>query len=606
MPAAGRKGRRLTTFYLAVMVFSALVLIAALSSALAYRFGAPLLLLFLGVGLLGGTDGFGIEFNNDALTFYVGSLALAVILFDSGFGTSFKTFRRTAAPAILLATVGVLLTAGLVALAASFILGLSLLEGFLLGAIVASTDAAAVFFLMRIGGIHVVDKVSSTLEVESGINDPMAIFLTMTLVSMLSVQGSGAEETLAVALHFVREIGFGLLFGLAGGVLTILIANSFGLNRGLAPILVLTVALLVFSATGAAGGSGFMAVYIAGLVAGNQRVRYSGSIRRFQEGMTWLAQIIMFLLLGLLATPRNFPEILVPALGLALFLVFIARPLAVWLCLSFFDYRPRETNFIAWIGLRGAASILLAILPAIYGLEDAGLYFNIVFIMVLVSLVLQGWLLGPVARLLKLVQPKASGALETVEIDLPGNAKHELLVYRLADGAPVLEGALIPRWAIPSLVVRDGLSMRYFYAGNLRAGDYLYLFVVPGMSYLLDQLFADPKKIGEKGEEPMLGTEVLMPDRPLGELAAIDPGVAVPPGQEETPLADFMKDRLGGKPEVADRLHLGPLSLIVRETDDAHNVVSVGVWREPLEEEASQFFPPFWQRAVRRLLRKGL
>nr|WP_272212053.1 potassium/proton antiporter [Marinicella sp. W31]MDC2877950.1 potassium/proton antiporter [Marinicella sp. W31] len=348
---------------------------------------------------------------------------------------------------------------------------------------------------MRIGNIHVVDKVSSTLEVESGINDPMAIFLTMTLVSILSVQGSAGEETLEMVLHFIREIGFGLLFGLAGGILTTVIANSFGLNRGLAPILVLTVALLVFSATGAAGGSGFMAVYIAGLVAGNRRVRYSGSIRRFQEGLTWLAQIIMFLLLGLLATPRNFPDIFLPAMALALFLVFVARPIAVWLCLCLFNYRPRETNFIAWIGLRGAASILLAILPAIYGLENAGLYFNIVFIMVLVSLIMQGWMLGPVARLLKLVRPKASGALETVEIDLPGNAKHELLVYRLAEGAPVLEGALIPRWAIPSLVVRDGLSMRYFYAGNLKAGDYLYLFVVPGMSYLLDRLLRIRKRL---------------------------------------------------------------------------------------------------------------
>ncbi|WP_319519494.1 potassium/proton antiporter [uncultured Martelella sp.] len=593
----------MTTFYLAVMIFSALVLLAALSSALAFRFGAPLLLLFLGVGLLAGTDGFGIEFSNDALTFYVGSLALAVILFDSGFGTAFKTFRRIAAPAVLLATAGVLITAALVAVAAAVILDFSLLEGFLLGAIVASTDAAAVFFLMRIGGIHVVDKVSSTLEVESGINDPMAIFLTMTLVSMLSVQGSGAEETLDMVLHFLREIGFGLLFGLGGGMLTILIANSFGLNRGLAPILVLTVALLVFSATGAAGGSGFMAVYIAGLIAGNRRVRFSGAIRRFQEGMTWLAQIIMFLLLGLLATPHRFPEIFLPALALALFLVFVARPVAVWLCLFLFDYRPRETNFIAWIGLRGAASILLAILPAIYGLENAGLFFNIVFVMVLVSLILQGWMLAPVARFLDLVRPRASGALETVEVDLPGNAKHELLVYRLAEGAPVLEGALIPRWAIPSLVVRDGLSMRYFYAGDLKAGDYLYLFVVPGMSYLLDRLFADPDTIDGSSEESLLGTEVLMPDRPLGELRAIEPTVAIPAGSEETRIADFIKERLGGKPHIADRLHLGPLSLIVREADEAHNVMSIGVWREPEDDNTPLVFRAIRARIARLFLK---
>ncbi|MGV0817173.1 potassium/proton antiporter [Martelella sp. AMO21009] len=596
----------MTTFYLAVLVFSGLVLLAALSSALAFRFGAPLLLLFLGVGLLAGTDGFGIEFDNDALTFYVGSLALAVILFDSGFGTSFKTFKTSAAPALLLATAGVVATAGLVALAAAVILGFSLLEGFLLGAIVASTDAAAVFFLMRIGGIRVMDRVSATLEVESGINDPMAIFLTMTLVSILSMNETGVQEILPMLLHFVQEIGFGLLFGVVGGGLTVLIANRFSLNRGLAPILVLTAALLIFSATGAAGGSGFMAVYVAGLIAGNRHVRYVGSIRRFQEGMTWLAQIIMFLLLGLLATPRNFPEIFMPAFALALFLVFVARPIAVWLCLWKFDYRPRETNFIAWIGLRGAASILLAILPSLYGLENAGLIFNIVFVMVLVSLILQGWTLAPLARLLKLVQPRATGALEIVDIDLHENAKHELLVYRLAEGAPVLDGASIPRWAIPSLVVRDGLSMRYFYAGNLKAGDYLYLFVIPGMSYLLDQLFADPALAASAGEESLLGTQVLLPDRPVKELRVIDPAVAIPAEIEEMRLADYMKQELGGKPIIADRLHLGPLALIVRDADEDHNIISIGVWRDAQSERPegplralSRFFGRL-RRSVRR------
>ncbi|WP_174803858.1 potassium/proton antiporter [Martelella limonii] len=574
----------MTTYYLAVMVFSGLILLAALSSALAFRFGAPLLLLFLGVGVLAGTDGFGIEFDNNALTFYVGSLALAVILFDSGFGTSLKTFKTSLVPALLLATVGVLVTAGLVALAATVILKLTLLEGFLLGAIVASTDAAAVFFLMRIGGIRVIDRVSATLEVESGINDPMAIFLTMSLVSLLSVKSSGHADALSMALDFAQQIGFGLFFGLIGGAITVLIANKFSLNRGLAPILVLAAALLIFSATGAAGGSGFMAVYVAGLVAGNRHIRFDGAIRRFQEGMTWLAQIIMFLLLGLLATPRNFPEIFLPAFAMALFLVFVARPVAVWLCLWMFNYRPRETNFIAWIGLRGAASILLAILPSLYGVENAGRIFNLVFIMVVVSLILQGWMLAPFARFLKLVQPKKSGALETVDIELHAKAKHELLVYRLAEGAPVLKGASIPRWAIPSLVVRDGISMRYFYVGNLKAGDYLYLFVIPGMSYLLDQLFADASVTEGGSEEPLLGTDILLPDRPLKELRAIDPAVDIPDDKEDMRLADYMKHELGGKPVIADRLHIGPLALIVRDADAEHNIISIGVWREPAGE----------------------
>ncbi|AJY46360.1 potassium/proton antiporter [Martelella endophytica] len=592
----------MTTFYLAVLIFSALILLAALSSALAYRFGAPLLLLFLGVGLIAGSSGFGIRFDNDALTFFVGSLALAVILFDSGFGTSLKTFRASAGPSLLLATLGVAMTAGLVAVAAAVILDFDPLQGLLLGAIVASTDAAAVFFLMRIGGIKVLERVSSTLEVESGINDPMAIFLTITLVTILSADGPTDEGAISLTLHFLREIGFGIVFGLLGGVLTVLVANHFGRNRGLAPILVLTMALLIFSATGAAGGSGFMAVYVAGLLAGNRRVRYSGSIRHFQEGMTWLAQIVMFLLLGLLATPRNFPEIAAPALALALFLVFVARPIAVWLCLWPFKYTLSEKGFISWIGLRGAASILLAILPRLYGLENAGIYFNIVFIMVLMSLMLQGWTLAPVARFLSLVQHKHGGTLESVEIDLAGNAKHELVVYRLGEGAPVLEGARIPRWAIPSLVVRDGRSMRYFYAGSLKAGDYLYLFVAPGMSYLLDRIFS-----GDGGDDSggvLLGSHVLVPERPLKELIGIDESIEIPPGEAETPIADYMKRELGGRAVVADRLHIGSLSLIVRDIDDDNNIVSVGIWKNPDGDPKPPLFDPIRRALTRRANRR--
>ena len=594
----------MTTFYLAVLIFSGLILLAALSSTLAFRFGAPLLLLFLGVGVAGGTDGIGIKFDSDALTFFVGSLALAVILFDSGFGTSLKTFRTSIWPAFLLATVGVGITAALVAIAACVILQMTFLEGLLLGAIVASTDAAAVFFLMRIGGINIADKVSATLEVESGINDPMAIFLTTTLVTILSARSATNTDTLMLVLHFLREIGFGVIFGVAGGALTVLLANKFSVNRGLAPILVLTMTLFIFSVTGAAGGSGFMAVYVAGLFAGNRRIRYVGSIRRFQEGMTWLAQIVMFLLLGLLATPSNFPEIALQALAMALFLVFVARPVAVWLCLTLFGYRPHEMKFVAWIGLRGAASILLSILPSLYGLENAGLYFNIVFVMVVVSLVLQGWTLAPVAKWLNLVRPKAGGALENVEIDLPGNANHELVVYRLPEGAPVFEGARIPRWAIPSLVIREGQSMRYFYAGNLRPGDYLYLFVTPGMSHLLDQLFAEPDQHRPEGGKILLGTHVILPERRLRELRAIDETIDLTPEEEDMSIADFMTAKLGGKPVIADRLHLGATSLIVRDVDEEGNIASVGIWKEPKGETATtSLFEPalrFCRQAMRR------
>ena len=353
--------------YLATLIGTLLVLVAAFSSLLAFRFGAPLLLLFLGIGLLAGVDGLGIDFSNNSAAYFIGSLALAVILFDSGFGTPLSAFRQAAAPAIVLATFGVVVTAGLFAVAAHYLLSLGWMESFLLGAIVGSTDAAAVFFLLRIGGILIRDRVRATLEVESGTNDPMAIFLTIA-VAQLVMGGPGHDEIgLALLTEFFMEMGIGALAGYFGGIMIVGLVNRLDMDRGLVPIFVLALSLLVFSVTGALGGSGFLAVYVAGLYAGNRDIRGAPVIKRFQDGMTWLAQIIMFLMLGLLATPSQFIDIWAPAVLLALFLCFIARPVAVWLSLLPFDFGRAETAFVSWVGLRGAVSIMLALVPAMSG-----------------------------------------------------------------------------------------------------------------------------------------------------------------------------------------------------------------------------------------------
>ena len=394
----------------------------------------------------------------------LGSIALAIILFDSGYGTSLQSFRQAAVPALTLATVGVLLTAVLFGVAARFLLGFTWLEGILLGSIVASTDAAAVFFLLRTGGISIRDKVRSTLEVESGTNDPMAIFLTVALVGIVASGEDLESAGIDLLVLFIKQIGLGLVMGLIGGVLIVQIIRRVPVERGLAPIFVLALALLVFAYTSAIGGSGFLAVYVAGIYSGNKKIQPNTSIKRFQDGMTWLAQIIMFLVLGLLATPSQFPEIALPAVGLAIFLVFIARPLAVWLCLLPFDLTQRETGFVAWVGLRGAVSILLAILPILGNLENGQLYFNTTFIVVMVSLAIQGWTIKPMANRLGLIIPPQIGAIDKLELDLPGTANHELLAYRVVADSPVLRGERIPRWARPSLVIRDGKSMRYQYA----------------------------------------------------------------------------------------------------------------------------------------------
>jgi cell volume regulation protein A len=569
-------------FYLILLVSTVLVLAAAFSSLIAFRFGAPLLLVFLMIGLAAGSDGLGIRFDNNPLAYMIGSLALAIILFDSGFGTSVHSFKIAALPALALASVGVVLTAIIFAFAASLLLGFTWLEGLLLGSIVASTDAAAVFFLLRIGGIHIRDKVRSTLEVESGTNDPMAIFLTLSLVQVVSLGHGYSGLNVELLAEFVKEMGLGLIFGLAGGMMIVAIVNRFAADRGLAPIFVLGLALLVFSFTGTLGGSGFLAVYVAGIYAGSRKIFAKEAIRRFQDGLTWLAQIIMFLVLGLLATPSQFGDIALPAIGLALFLIFVARPIAVWLSLLPFDFTQQEIGFFAWVGLRGAVSILLAILPVMGEVPHGQVYFNTAFIIVLVSLLLQGWTIKPVAQKLGLIIPPRMGEVDKLELDLPGRANHELISYRVAKDSAVLRGERIPRWATPSLVIRDGRSMRYQYAGRLKENDQLYMFIAPGYSRLLDRLFATRLPV-EEDDADFFGAFAISPSRPAKELdAAYGPGLLTAAEQGMT-VSELILHRLNGHAEYADRVRLGSIILIVRDLDEQNHISGVGISLEPVE-----------------------
>lgn len=570
------------SFYIVVLVCASLVLLAAFSSLISFRFGSPILLLFLGVGLIAGVDGLGIDFSNNGLSFMLGYVALAVILFDSGFGTPIKAFRQAAVPAVLLASVGVVITTVIFAGAVILLLDFSFIEGLLLGSIVASTDAAAVFFLLRISGINIRDQITSTLEVESGTNDPMAIFLAITLVELISSGQGMAGFNGVLLLSFVEEMGIGFVAGLAGGWLIASAVSRFDADRGLTPILVLALALLVFSITGALHGSGFLAVYVAGLYSGNQKLPSKLAIKRFQDGMTWLAQIVMFVMLGLLATPSGFHAIAIPAVALGLFLIFVARPLAVWLCLLPFDFNQREITFLAWVGLRGAVSILLSITPILSGLPNGQAFFNITFIIVLVSLVLQGWTLKPVARRLGLIIPKQTGEVDRLEVDLPRSSNHELVAYRMIKDSPVLTGERLPRWAMPSLIIRDGRSMRYQYAGRLKENDIAYLFVTPAFIPLLDRLFATRAELDPEDEE-FFGTFAVSPHRPARELdAAYGPGLLLESENTMT-VGELMLSRLGGRADYADRVRLGTIILIVRDIDETNHIASVGISMEAVE-----------------------
>jgi len=575
--------------YIATLVGTLLVLVAAFSSLVAFRFGAPLLLLFLGIGLAAGVDGLGISFANAAVAHYIGPRAPPPTPFAPGFGTSLQSFRQAAAPAVSLATVGVLLTTTIFGTAAHYLLGITWLEGFLLGAIVGSTDAAAVFFLLRGGGINIRDRVRSTLEIESSSNDPMAIFLTITLVEIIATGGSGGHIGVELLVEFVREMGIGLVAGVGGGAMIATLVNRLDIDRGLAPIFVLALSLLVFSVTGAIGGSGFLAVFVAGIYAGNRQIKSAPALRSFQEGASWLAQIIMFVLLGLLATPSQFQLIAVPAILLALFLCLVARPVAVWLSLVPFEFARAETLFLSWVGLRGAVSILLAIVPLLGGLDHGTLFFNTAFIIVLVSLLVQGWTIGPLAKWLNLIVPPRIGPVEKLELELPGTAHHELLVYRVVAGSPVARGERIPRWARPSLVIRDGQSKSYQYAGRLQAGDYVYLFISARYPRLLDRLFASPAPVAGDDAD-FFGAFSIDPARTALDLQAAY-GIDLRADEQELTIAELMTRRLGGRAEYADRVALGPVDLIVRDVDEQGRIESVGVSLEP--EAAQRQVPMF-------------
>lgn len=391
--------RRSMDFTNQLIFFSGLLLcLSILAGLVSKRTGAPLILAFLGVGILFGQDGpGGIAFNDMELGYSICSFALAIILFDGGIHTPLRHFRVAARPAFLLATLGVLLTAAVTGVGMWYFLNVDILQALLFGSIVASTDAAAVFLLLRQRGVQLEPTMSSTLEVESGINDPMAIFLTLTFVELILGQNSG-NTWLHISGEFIRQMGIGAAFGFAGGKLIAWFFDRADLDSGLYPIFALAGGLLIFGATNMLGGSGFLAAYVAGLILGNHEYKTKKLVQQFMDGMAWLSQLGMLLVLGLLVTPSELINDIPIAIVIAGILIFVARPIAVFICLAFERFTGKEKLFISWVGLRGAIPIYLAIIPVMMGLE--GHYFNIAFIVVLCSLFLQGWTIRSVGRML--------------------------------------------------------------------------------------------------------------------------------------------------------------------------------------------------------------
>lgn len=484
-----------TATALLLTVLGGLLAISVLFSRAFDRLGVPVVLLFLLLGVLAGSDGFGaIAFDDYDLAFRLGTLALILILFDGGLNTSVSSVKRGLAPASVLATLGVALTAALIAVFAR-LLGLPWAGAILLGAVVSSTDAATVFAVLRGGRLRLRERVGRTLELESGLNDPMAVILT-TAVTASMTGGGGLGWSLLWLIPLQLIIGglVGILIGFAGRALLRHVRLAAG---GLYAVLTLAIALLAFGSATVVMGSGFLAVYVTAVVLGGSELPYQGGLRRIHDAISWLSQIGMFMMLGLLVFPTQLPPVALQGLALALFLAFIARPLAVWLCLLPFRFKPAEVLFLSWVGLRGAVPIILATIPVMAGVPDGMRIFNLVFFVVVINALVPGATVRWVTRRLKLEAPEAPTAAAALEInsmrDLQGVIRSFYITPVLAVCDASLSQIKFPEGAAAVLVVRGEQLLACKGGTVLRNGDHVYVFFRREDRPFIELLFGGPQ-----------------------------------------------------------------------------------------------------------------
>ena len=586
----------LDTVSIAILLGSLLVLAGILSSLVALRFGAPLLLVFLLVGMLAGEGGpGGVKFDDVRTAYTVGSIALALILFDGGLRTKLATFRNVLAPSVLLATAGVLITTLLTAPVAKLVLGVGWIQALLVGAVVASTDAAAVFLLINSGGLRLRSRVRATLEVESGTNDPFAVFLVLLLVEIL-LAGDSSWSHIAVVL--VRDIVLGCIIGIGGGRVITWVLNRVTLAQGLHAPFVAVSAVVVFAFGNAVHTSGFLAVYLAGLVVGNRQTRAHNSVIVFLDAVTWLAQIVMFVLLGLLVWPERLIGSLIGAVAVALVLMFIARPVAVFLCLTPFKYPWREKVFISWVGLRGAVGIFLASIPMLVGLPAAYMFFDVAFVVVLLSLLVQGWTVAFAARKLDISFSRNDPVPRRIELDLPGQLAREIVGYPVPANSPFLRRGLIQTWARPTLVIRKEEILTPAEAEPVQEGDYVYLLAPPEKAQALDRFFVNMPPPA-KPDPALLGDFFVNGTATLGALADIY-GLQVAADHTEVSLAEFFTENLGRRAKAGDIVQLGPIALLAHKVEKGH-VTTVGLRLAEPEEAADMLgrIKSLWKRLTK-------
>ncbi len=526
-----------------VLIGAVLLLIGIVSSKLSLRMGLPVLVLFLIVGMLAGDEGIGgIQFDNILIAHGIGTIALAAILFDGGLQTPMRSIRSAWKPSALLATVGVLVTSLVTGLAAAYILDIPLLLGILLGSIVGSTDAAAVFSVLRSQGIRVRERLAATLEIESGSNDPMAIFLTIGVIEVLMGRMEFGPDLLRL---FVLQMGIGAVVGISLGYLAVRSVNYINLEAaGLYPVLTGAWGLLAFGVAASLGGSGFLAIYLAGIVIGNSRLIFQRGTLLFHDGLAWVGQILMFVVLGLLSSPSGLVAVALEGFLVAAVLILVARPIAVIPLLLPFGFNLREHIFISWVGLKGAVPIILAMFPLLFDVPQGALLFNVVFFVVLISAVVQGGTLPMVARALGLEEEPEPARPVTLEITSLRDVDADIVEYSLGEDSRVsgrrLNQLALPDGVVIAMISRDNSLIPPRGSTMLLPGDHVFIVLRAETRPLVDRIFSRDGKSAEELppliEFPMLGTTTV---EELWEFYGIRLGV---PG--EMTLDEVIRQRL--------------------------------------------------------------
>jgi len=585
------------TLNILYLVGAVLIFASIMASTLSARLGVPLLLLFLIVGMLAGEQGIlGIEFSQYALANFVGQAALACILLDGGLRTSFKSFRVGLKPAITLATWGVLVTVMVLGVFVTWLLDVDWRFGLLMAAIVGSTDAAAVFSLLRNGGVKLNDRVQATLELESGANDPLAILLVTGLIA-LNVDPAG-QSVFGFLVLLLQQLSFGLGMGLLFGYFLSRLLPKIHLAEGMYAILILSAGLAVFAATNLIGGSGFLAVYLTGVLIGNHKVRSTEHVMRVMDSFAWLSQAVLFVVLGLLVTPSNVLNVWHYSVAIALFMIFVARPIAVYTSVKPFKFKDREIGFISWVGLRGAVPITLAILPVMAGIDNAFMLFDIAFGVVVLSLILQGTTIPTMANLFKVRIPTNKDPKEEHEVWVSDKASITLYEFEAKSGAfaigrhPMgISKGINPDEISVFALVRNQQIVVVDDNTKLKFGDSVWYAMRGNHASKIAKIFNDTT-LDRKAIDDFYGDWLLSPSVKLGDLPFFTGIMAsetlvktLKTSDEdsaknmwEQTVAEYVKSHLGTAPVSGDTVVISDeWSLVIKEVDDKGKLRTIGL-----------------------------